>query len=150
MTKSYQGFEGDLELANSARSGLATLRARDSSGNTHTLSLDPDSGELLLDGTPYGEVITGSNANGYYRLYPDGFIEQWQKAFVVGSTSSATWTFPVAFSTAAEVVVWSNRYVGESSYNRVLPAGSPVAASVIMYNTNSGTSATANLIAHGY
>ena len=100
MTKSYQGFEGDLELANSARSGLATLRARDSAGAEHTLSLDPDTAILSIDGSPISYVVeSGSNANGFYRKHSDGYIEQWGST-TVNANSSKVQTLPVPFTSA--------------------------------------------------
>lgn len=103
MTKSYQGFEGDLELANSARSGLATLRARDSAGAEHTLSLDPDTAILSIDGSPISYVVeSGSNANGFYRKHSDGFIEQWGLISVSANVDKTT-QFPIAFTTLASI-----------------------------------------------
>ena len=106
MTKSYQGFEGDLELANSARSGLATLRARDSAGAEHTLSLDPDTAILSIDGSPISYVVeSGSNSDGFYRKHSDGFIEQWGSPTVPAGAvnSETTRNFPVPFTDLASV-----------------------------------------------
>lgn len=45
------------------------------SGHKHTKSDITDLGDVS-GGTSY-VVETGSNDNGYYRKYPDGYIEQW-------------------------------------------------------------------------
>ena len=43
---------------------------------------------------------TGSNGNGYYRLWSDGYQECW---IDISTSASGTWTYPVAFSTLGSV-----------------------------------------------
>ena len=59
----------------------------------------------------YGWAVTstGSNANGYYRVWDDGYIEQWFRTDK-GSADRVTITYPLAFTDAASIsVVISDR-----------------------------------------
>jgi hypothetical protein len=74
-----------------------------------------------------GDVVTssGSNSNGNYRVWSDGFKEQWgQTTTIASSTSPKVQTFPVAFASTPKNVqvtrntlrVWS--YGNEAYANR--------------------------------
>ena len=49
-------------------------------------------------------VSSGSNSNGYYRIYSDGYIEQWGR-FTLSNTSDYTHTYPTSFVTAGSTDV---------------------------------------------
>lgn len=53
----------------------------------------------------YGATVdsSGTNANGHYRVWSDGFIEQWFKA--LHNSSGIIHTFPVAFATLSTLRV---------------------------------------------
>ena len=45
---------------------------------------------------------SGSNVNGYYRIWSDGYIEQWGRTVASGTSSANVQVFPLAFTTLIE------------------------------------------------
>ena len=50
-------------------------------------------------------VSTGSNANGYYREWSDGYKEQWGTSALITYTQEGTVTFPIPFTDVSSLSV---------------------------------------------
>lgn len=51
----------------------------------------------------------GSNANGYWRRWPSGLIEQWGQTAGTGAHGTVTVSYPVSFTTLASISAMCNR-----------------------------------------
>ena len=95
-------------------------------------------------------VRDGSNTNGRYRIYSDGYRIQTRRNITVGARSTATFTFPVAFTNTNTIFVICNRSTGDFTYSRVLPCSEPTLTTVTIDNSDSSFSATGRLFAVGF
>ena len=71
-----------------------------------------------IDVTP-AVVNSGSNANGYWRKWDDGHIEQWGETASLAGDTSAALTFPIAYSDLASIMVTADQSsnTNTSDYN---------------------------------
>lgn len=139
-------FDAACTLVNSAN--LVTQRGADiecSAGDTCLIyATATDAVEVLcfVRGNPGGDYIYGSNANGEYRIHPDGYIEQWLT--FSPSASGSTWTFPVPFSVVPTNVHANNNQVGAISTGAFGVTGTKTTTTMIVRcfsdNTTGSTS----------
>lgn len=86
----------------------ATARTNLELGTSATIDSGQSDGNVALIGNPETQnntaviVNSGSNINGRYRVWSDGYIEQEGRFFNSSTVSSATITFPMAFPNATE------------------------------------------------
>jgi len=79
-------------------------------------------------------IATGNNANGYYRLWSDGFKEQWgESATIADGFNPKELTFPVEFTSAAAIQVQLTCHRGRVwSYGNELYAHSETTVNCII------------------
>ena len=80
-------------------------------GTAATLDVGQDSGDIPQIGTPATAgrsavvINAGSNSNGGYRIYSDGFIEQWSVAYSISPGQTLTRNWPISFSNRCDFAV---------------------------------------------
>jgi hypothetical protein len=110
-------------------------------------------GEFFHNGTawvllnPYTYIETGSNADGHWKKYPDGTIEQWGVVVLgtsITDSKAVTFNFPIPFTSANEGVVATaigkpNGTFGHVSTQTLLDTGTPLVNYTIYVDTGDPT-----------
>ncbi|WP_067522444.1 phage tail protein [Endozoicomonas ascidiicola] len=107
------------------------------------LDAGQNQGQVALIGSPSTQgrtaviVSSGSNVHGYYRIWSDGFIEQYGLSPVVTPNNEVKQIFPVAFNSLKNVQV--SAAVGSSSGGSVASVGRRSATYSYLCNGDSDT-----------
>ena len=140
----------DLPSSTTARTnlGLGTSATRSTGTATGAIPRIGTPGTTSTNGNSAVVVRAGSNANGFYRVWSDGYIEQWGRATRESNsaTSPLIGIFPIAFS-----IPPANRSTGTPISNPGLtiplalsPRGADVSTtSVNFYSTYTSSSISA-------
>ncbi len=97
----------DLTNSASARNNLG-LRSAATRGTGTTTGTVPLLGPLLgnISGNSATVTRNGTNANGNFRIYSDGFMMQWSNGSTITGTGGATFNFPIRFFSEPQVIPW--------------------------------------------
>lgn len=97
-----------------------------------------------------GLVDSGSNANGYYRVYSDGFIEQWGTTPVLPENASTVVPLPISFvGTDYHIdAIWKNST--DIDQTKVLNTHTPQTSQFTIINAGGSSSSVAYWSAKGY
>ena len=99
-------LDGDrVDQATTSDRGTVQLNNTLTSTST-TQALTAAQGKVLAD-RPYISQ-SGNNSAGYWRIWSDGFIEQW-KNLITPSGSNVTWLLPIQFTDVSSLIVSTNR-----------------------------------------
>lgn len=135
-----ESVEGLVELA---------TQAETDAGTNDTRAITPLKLENRLAGL--GSLVnSGSNANGYYRVYSDGFIEQWGTTPVLPENASTVVPFPISFvGTNYHIdAIWKNSV--DTDQSKVLNTHTPQTSQFTIINAGGSSSSVAYWSAQGY
>ena len=70
-----------------------------------------------IDGKTAVVINSGSNGNGFWRIWSDGFIQQWGNQYQDVSYEPKRYLFPIGFENADSISIALNSYRGQESGN---------------------------------